>query len=214
MTVSAMKKRRSFRRRLIFALAVLLVFTAVLELRVRPALSSIAVVQGKKLCTELINEAVSEAMEELELSYEKLSETTRAEDGSVLEITANMQNINKLKTEVSLRISEKLEDIKSRRIDVPLGTLMGLDLFYLKGPDVPLYISMSGSIETDFVSEFESGGINQTVHKLSLMITADMTVLLPPASENTSIATSVLVAETVIVGEVPAYTLYGTGGTA
>lgn len=77
------------------------------------------------------------------------------------------------------------------------------------GPDIPLHISMSGSTETDFVSEFESGGINQTVHKLSLTITTDMTVLVPPVSENTSVTTTVVIAETIIVGEVPNYALYG-----
>ncbi len=79
---------------------------------------------------------------------------------------------------------------------------MGLNLLYMRGPDIPLHISMSGSTETDFVSEFESGGINQTVHKLSLTITTDMTVLVPPVSENTSVTTTVVIAETIIVGEV------------
>lgn len=210
MTVSAIKKRRRLKRWLILVLVILLAFLVLLEVRVRPTVASIAIVQGKRLCTEAINEAVSEVMNELELSYEKLAETTRAENGSVLEISTNMSNVNKLKTEVSLRIGEKLEDIKSRRIDVPFGTLMGLDLFYMRGPDIPLHITMSGSTETDFISEFESGGINQTVHKLSLTITTDMTVLVPPASENTSVTTTVVIAETVIVGDVPNYSLYGS----
>lgn len=209
MTVAAIKKRRRLKRWLIIVLVILLLFLIFLEIRVRPTVSAIAIVQGKRLCTEVINEAVSEVMDELELSYEKLAETTRAENGSVLEIATNMANVNKLKTEVSLRVGEKLEDIKSRRIDVPMGTLMGLNLLYMRGPDIPLHISMSGSTETDFVSEFESGGINQTVHKLSLTITTDMTVLVPPVSENKSVTTTVVIAETIIVGEVPNYALYG-----
>lgn len=214
MTVSAIKKKRRLKRWLLFVLAVLLTFFVLLEVRLRPTISAIAVVQGKRFCTEAINEAVSEVMDELNLSYEKLAETTRAENGSVLEISTNMANVNKLKTEVSLRIGEKLEDIKSRRIDVPFGTLMGLDLFYMRGPDIPLHISMSGSAETDFLSEFESGGINQTVHKLSLTITTDMTVLVPLASENTSVTTTVVIAETIIVGDVPNYSLYGSAKNA
>lgn len=204
-----MKKRRRLKRWLILVLTILLVFIILIEVRLRPTVSSIAIVQGKRLCTEAINEAVSEIINEFEFSYEKLAETTRAGDGSVLEISTNMSNVNKLKTEVSLRIGKKLEDIKSRRIDVPLGTLMGFDLFYMRGPDIPLHITMSGSTETDFISEFESGGINQTVHKLSLTITTDMTVLVPPSSENTSVTTTVVIAETVIVGDVPNYSLYG-----
>ena len=36
-----------------------------------------------------------------------------------------------------------------------------------------------------------------------------MTVLVPPVSENTSVTTTVVIAETIIVGEVPNYALYG-----
>lgn len=210
MTVSAIKKRRRLKRWLIFVLIIIMAFLVLLEFRVRPTVASIAIVQGKQLCTEIINEAVDETLSELNLIYENLAETTRDENGAVLEITSNMANINKLKTDVSLKISEKLGEIKSKRIDIPLGTVMGFDLFYMKGPDIPLHISMSGSAETDFKSEFESGGLNQTVHKLSLSITTDITVLIPPASENTSVSTNVIVAETIIVGKVPDYTLYGS----
>lgn len=210
MTVSAIKKRRRLKRWMLLVLTIILIFLILLEIRVRPAVASIAVVQGKRLCTEVINEAVSEVMDELELSYEKLAETTRAENGSVLEIATNMSNVNKLKTEVSLRIGEKLEDIKNRRVDIPFGTLMGLNLLYMRGPDIPLHITMSGCAETDFLSEFESGGINQTVHKLSLSIKTDMTVLVHPISENTSVTTTVIIAETIIVGDVPNYSLYGS----
>lgn len=211
MTVSAIKKKRRIKRWLIFVLTILTAFLILLEFRVRPTVESIAVVQGKRLCTEVINEAVNEALSELSLTYDDLAETTRDENGAVLEITSNMANINKLKADVSLKISKKLDDIKSRRIDIPIGTIMGFDLFYMKGPDIPLHISMSGSAETDFKSEFESGGLNQTVHKLSLSVTADIAVLIPPTSENTSVTTSVIIAETIIVGKVPDYALYGTG---
>ena len=68
---------------------------------------------------------------------------------------------------------------------------------------IPLNISVSGNINSDFVSEFEQGGINQTVHKLSVKVSADLTVRLPTGTEKTTVETSVLVGETVIVGEVP-----------
>lgn len=141
MTVAAIKKRRRLKRWLIIVLVILLLFLIFLEIRVRPTVSAIAIVQGKRLCTEVINEAVSEVMDELELSYEKLAETTRAENGSVLEIATNMANVNKLKTEVSLRVGEKLEDIKSRRIDVPMGTLWDL-IYYICVDLIFLYISL------------------------------------------------------------------------
>lgn len=210
MTVSAIQKRRRLKRWLIFVFLLLAFSLVLFEFYVRPTIAAIAAVQGKRLCNEVINEAVDESLSELKLTYDDLAETTRNENGAVLEITSNMTNINKLKTSVGLKIGEKLGEIKSKRIDVPLGTVMGIDLFYMRGPNIPLHISMSGNADTDFKSEFESGGINQTVHRLSLTITADITVLIPPASENTAVTTNVMIAETIIAGEVPNYTLYGS----
>lgn len=66
MTVAAIKKRRRLKRWLIIVLVILLLFLIFLEIRVRPTVSAIAIVQGKRLCTEVINEAVSEVMDELE----------------------------------------------------------------------------------------------------------------------------------------------------
>ena len=51
--------------------------------------------------------------------------------------------------------------------------------------------------------EFESAGINQTVHKLSLRINADIRILTPSGTITEKITTSVLIGETVIVGNVP-----------
>ena len=71
------------------------------------------------------------------------------------------------------------------------------------GPAIPVYISLSGNVDSDFEEEFESGGINQTVHKLSLRINVQLSVLTPSGTLSENVTTSVLIGETVIIGFTP-----------
>ena len=63
---------------------------------------------------------------------------------------------------------------------------------------------MSGSVIMDFKSEFVSAGINQTKHKLYLEVNSEVLAFIPGYPVNTVVKTSILIAETIIVGEVPA----------
>ncbi len=60
-----------------------------------------------------------------------------------------------------------------------------------------------GSAQADFGSSFASVGINQTIHKISLNVRAEVSILLSGESIGAQIETQVDVAETVIVGRVP-----------
>ena len=125
------------------------------------------------------------------------------QNGRITAVCSDTIVTNKLKNDITLRIQENISGIRSRRTDIPLGTITGYELFNGLGPSIPLFISLSGNVRSDFESTFESGGLNQTVHKLSVKISAEITVLMPLGSYSTNVDTSVLIGETVIVGETP-----------
>jgi hypothetical protein len=87
---------------------------------------------------------------------------------------------------------------------IPLGTLLGGDLFYGRGPGVTLKLTLSGNISADLKGSFESAGYNQTRHRMMLDISASVYTFLPGMRATADVKTNVLVAETVIVGTVPA----------
>lgn len=60
-------------------------------------------------------------------------------------------------------------------------------------------------------SEFSSAGINQTLHRIYLQIKCNVVILTPFSSVDESITSQVLLAEAVIVGDVPA-TYYNLEG--
>lgn len=201
---------RKGKKRILILLAVFVLMIVFFEMRLKPVTEGIAEVQAQSLSTKLINQTVTDIIEEMNIECDDLEHITQTDGGVISAINTNTVNVNRLKSIISVRIQDNLSDIKNRRVNIPLGTLMGSRLFNGQGPDIPLYITLSGNVESDFESTFESGGLNQTLHKISVRISADITVIMPMSTTTTSVETSVLIGETVIVGLVPSGMIYNS----
>lgn len=83
-----------------------------------------------------------------------------------------------------------------------------------RGPGVKIRISSIGNIETNLNSEFTSQGINQTLHRIYVDISCNVKVLTPFKDIERKITNKVLLAENVIVGNIPDtyYNLEGLNG--
>lgn len=77
-------------------------------------------------------------------------------------------------------------------------------------------ISSIGNVETDLRSEFISQGINQTLHRVYLQVKCQVSILTPFDNIERDITNQVLLAESVIVGNIPStyYNLDGLQGTS
>ena len=62
-----------------------------------------------------------------------------------------------------------------------------------------------------FLSDFSQAGINQTLHKLTMEVSVDVAILVLGQTSSFTLTSEVVVAETVIVGQVPD-TYLQTGG--
>jgi len=85
-----------------------------------------------------------------------------------------------------------------------------------RGPGVKIRISSIGNIDTNLNSEFTSQGINQTLHRIYVDISCNVKVLTPFKDIERKITNKVLLAENVIVGNIPDtyYNLEGLNGTS
>ena len=83
-----------------------------------------------------------------------------------------------------------------------------------RGPSIPIKMSTIGNVETELVSQFSHAGINQTLHRIYLNVNCKVTILTPFDTIEENITNQVLIAEAVIVGEVPStyYDLNGVKG--
>ncbi len=190
-------------KRLIIILSVLAAVIVFFEVRLKPITEAVAEIQAQALATEIINRSVLEILDESGIGSDDLETVSYSPDGRVAAVSADTVMTNRLKNAVTLRIQENISGITNHRVNIPLGTIIGGEIISGTGPSVPLFISLSGNVSSDFDSSFEQGGLNQTVHRLSLKVSAEINILMPLSSVSTTVETSVLIGETVIVGNVP-----------
>ncbi|MCI5765423.1 MAG: sporulation protein YunB, partial [Clostridiales bacterium] len=91
----------------------------------------------------------------------------------------------------------------SASIAVPLGAALKAPFFSSLGPRVPVRLSPVGSVSAAFATEFEAAGINQTRHKIWLEMRAVVRLVLPTGAKAVDVQTQILIAESIIVGDVP-----------
>ncbi|HBR30977.1 MAG TPA: sporulation protein YunB, partial [Clostridiales bacterium] len=60
-----------------------------------------------------------------------------------------------------------------------------------------------GTVASEIRSDFKSAGINQSLHRIMLEFKICVSLLSPFASSSSEFVSSLCIAETVIVGEVP-----------
>lgn len=197
-------KRRKTGFALIFTAVLLLVFLLLFEIRIVPLVRNSARIASVNLAETAINEAVQEVLGEEGVTYEKIANITYNSQGEITALSIDPVKINTLKSKISLRIAEKISGIDNEEIMLPLGTILGMELFAGRGPNLKFYTSLSGNAITDFSSKFESAGINQTRHQIMIDVTSDIYIISSKGSAGKiTVTTSVCAAETLIVGEVP-----------
>jgi len=123
--------------------------------------------------------------------------------GKVTSITSNTVSNSRFKRQVVESVIRQLGALDSGGLGVPLGTLTGQPLLSGVGPKVRVEVDSVGDVTADYNNSFTSAGVNQTLHRVCLDITATVYLFLPGEVIPVSVSSSVCVAETVIVGETP-----------
>lgn len=195
------KKRRWMRRMMLFALALCAAFV-LMERNFKPLVFSLAEARSASMASQVLYGALAEAMEE-GVTYDDLMSVHMDERGQVALLSANTMAMNRLADRAGQAALRRLGDMSSERVSVPLGAALGLTLLAGNGPEVPVSIVPIGSVATEFATEFEACGINQTRHKVYLQLTASIRIVIPTGAKTTNVSANMLVAESIIVGSVP-----------
>ena len=187
---------------MLFLLALLGV-SLFLHFKFRPVIKAISVSKAKVISTEAVNEAILQELSENKEAYNQIVKLEKLENGELTAILSDMEKVNKLKSRVGMIIQNKFLSLKDRRISVALGTLSGIEMFNGLGPSVPMKISVSGNVSTDFKTSFSGAGINQTIYQIYLYIRTRICVMVPGCSCCEDFESSFLVSEIVVLGNVP-----------
>lgn len=197
------------RKKILIIFIFILIFLWIIDFRLRPMIKNVAANKAQMISTNAINEAVLKELDDSQLKYSDFVKIERTDTGKVLALTTDSKRINQLKSKISIAIQEKLSNSEVNKINIPLGTLLGAEFCSGVGPFIPLNISISGGVITEFESKFCEAGINQTKHQIYLNIHTKIGALVPGYPVVTDVNTNVNIAETIIVGEVP--NMYSVG---
>ena len=205
------RKFNFFFIRLLLLAFVVLVSLALLRSRIYPVLRSLAETQVKNTASDLINDAIAEQIAMGNIQYDRIVYFEKDLNGRITALKTNIGEINRLKTDVLNIINDEILSTDESSLGVALGSLFLPEFLSGKGPKLPVRILVIRNSEADFYSDFSEAGINQTLHKLNMEVFLDVTVLVLGATTEFTISSHMVVAETVIVGDVPE-TYLNTGG--
>lgn len=203
-------KRRYFKKRYFFILvAVILTVTLIHGFEAKISVFSKSYIPSfaRRSATEAINDAVMHKLAELQLDYSDLASLKYGSDGEVKAIETNACSINLLKSSVTRAAQDELSKIKHSAVKIPLGAFTGLTLIANDGPEIKLTYCMTGSFNARLESTFESAGINNTIHHIRLVVSAEIVTASVDYEDTMNFDTDFEIAQTVFTGDVP--TIYG-----
>lgn len=187
---------------LLFFLFGLLLFAACAAAYLRTVSTDIAVSDARDIVTVRINNAIAELMREGDYGADYFVSFEKGQNGEVTAISCNMSRINALSSRILDRVADAAENYTAT-VRVPVGNLTGISILMGRGPKIPVEIITLTSSRVEFSNSIVTAGINQTKHQITLQVVVDIDVLVPWGSESTRVVTEVLIADTVIVGQVP-----------
>ncbi len=206
LTVASKRKRRPLLRFpvLVLLLVGMLAFSIFqLEQKVRPVAAQIAAYQSRVLAVRTIQKACHQILTQQQELYEDLYQISRDDAGQIQSIESNTQRINLLEEVLVEEVNTALLDMGQLPLEIPVGTLSGLQSFSGLGPCVSVQAIPLSLASSEVHSRFTSAGINQTQMDVSIHFTVTVGAVLAGFTESIQVEADFTVAQILIVGQVP-----------
>jgi sporulation protein YunB len=170
-----------------------------------PLVRDMAVSGAKNAATTAMQKAVAARMTGSQWS--DLVQLVKDSEGQITAAVTDVGLVNELQAALAGDVIAALT-ASAADLGVPLGNLLPSPVFSGLGPKVPIRILSVTEVEVRLLSRFSSAGINQTLHRLLLTLSAKVRVLIPTGTVTAIVYADVPAAETVIVGRVPDSYMY------
>lgn len=206
--------RRKFRRMLkwpIIILVTVLVTYMLFRYKYHDAICGLAETQVKNATSDLINDAIDRQIENENIQYDRMVYFEKDLNGRITALKTNMSEVNRLKTDILNLINDEILALDTSELGIPIGSLIFPEFLSGRGPSIPVSIMSIRNSDASFTSDFSEAGINQTLQQLNMLVSVDVAVLVLGKTNYFTVESQVVVAETIIVGQVPDTYLH-TGG--
>lgn len=196
--------RRIGGRLLPWILAMSILFCLIrIRSKIAPATENACRYACRQYASEIIAKSVSDTLTAVSHSDLTIAVPIYDASGAVSAIHINSTALNTMQTMLLENLNTSFEMGKDAAIMVPVGTLSGLYSLAGRGPEISLRFSPASAVEVKLHSDFAESGINQTVHRITAEITVCIACTVPLYRAEETMQCDYLLAETVIIGDVP-----------
>ncbi len=186
----------------IIVLAFLIITGWIVNHNIKPPLLKISGLRAKNKAVQAINEAIISDLGD-KIEYRDLFQIRNDDNNKITILQANTMFMNSIAAKAVLSVQNSLKDMSIEKIELPLGSILGSDVFANYGPKLKIKVLPLGTVTVDFVTGFEEAGINQTRHKIHLAVNTQVGIVLPLIKDTINIDTQIPISETIIVGDIP-----------
>ena len=211
-TVRSARRGRGLLLPALLGVGLALLVISRVDAALRPTLTQLALANVRNAVSQIVNEAVQGTLTSEAVSYGDLVTVEKDEAGQVAVLAADTARLNALRTEILEEVLRQVDELDSRDLGVPLGSLTGFATASDWGPRLPVQVLIAATPTVEFENRFTSAGINQTLHQIMLNAAVEVTLLIPGGSTQATVTAQVCAAETLLVGRVPEAYLELPGG--
>lgn len=159
-----------------------------------------AEIETKSSANNIINTAIQETIDEMNISS---SDFIIKENSDISSISANTVLINEFCSNISNKISDYFNIQYDKIIEIPIGSLFGIEWLSNIGPSIGFNIMPSKEALVNYNTEFNSVGINQSNFKIWIDINTTVRIINPLQKKEIEFNRKVMIVDTVINGVVP-----------
>ncbi|MBQ8974286.1 MAG: sporulation protein YunB [Oscillospiraceae bacterium] len=201
------RAKPSFNRRALLTAAAMVTALAVLlwcyNSKIDPLVEQAAIYAVTDEVSLIVNDVVEKQIQSGRLDYDKLVTVEKDGQGNIVALITNVANTNLLQTGITTQVIKGITDNFLTDLKIPAGNVIGGSLLYGRGPLIPVRLKSVTNVNAEFENTFSSAGINQTRHQIKLNVSVQVLVMIPGREIVSPVNTTVVIAETVIVGKVP-----------
>lgn len=191
-------------------LSVIQVFYYV-EFTLRPTFIQLAETVTKQKAIDAINKTLNQSVQE-QANYTNMLDLIKDNNGRVIAAQPNMAEINQIKVHTADEVQKTVEKLQSQTISLPLGLALNSTVLAMLGPSIPIKIEPIGIAKTSVQWEYNTVGINQTIHVIYLTVKVQMNVFVPFVTKTIETETRLPITYWVLTGDVPQF-FYDAHGT-
>ena len=173
-----------------------------IETNFHPTVKTLATAKVINHIMTTIDSSISE-IPDTYTDYSDICQINKNETGEIISITLNTNAVKKIKSYLSRVIVKNITETHFEELGIPIGNLTKTYILSGRGPKIPIKILTASSPDIHIESHFETAGINQTKHKITIHTNINIQIILPYETISKKVTYESLLSETIIVGKVP-----------